>query len=141
MVNVLRKPVVVFFVSVVLFVFLLILVSVPFTLLDVLLTPASILLILLGLKSLIGGKKLSKKDVINDDLSTVQCCYYIFFSLLTFILGIWCVVSGWESLLLLFSGIKGSAHGYTVLSLGLLIAGYSLFCAYQYILVIRAVKN
>lgn len=98
----------------------------PFTVIDVILIPMSALLIAFGAKSLfIRVDNNEKTYKFNHTL--FQLISYLLMAIFIFTLGLWSVITGWKEPLALYTGVKGSAHGYTLICLGLLLSGYSAY--------------
>ena len=108
----------------------------PFSAADVMLFPLSVYLIVLGIKSLVVSSKNSEKSH-KEQYSLSQLSGYLLATMFIFVLGVWSVVSGFDEPLTLFSGVNGYVHGYTLLSLGILISGVSLYVIYNLILIYR----
>lgn len=98
----------------------------PFTVIDILILPLSIISIVFGLKSLfINRKKTNLPEPIEQSL--LKQSVHIFTAILVLLLGLWALYEGWNNPLLMYTGVKGAAHGYTLLSIGLLLSGYSIY--------------
>jgi len=98
----------------------------PFTVIDVLLLPLSIILIAMGVKSLLVPDRTNKANI-TTRLSLMQFCASLLFTLIFFLpLGLWSLQEGWHHPFALYSGVKGAGHGYTLVTIGLLISIYSV---------------
>ena len=99
------------------------------TLIDVIFFPASILILFFLAKYLITSK--SKKQINHNKKTPMQFFYYIVLFIVFCLLGFWCIYAGWQAPFQLFSGVKGVAHGYTLISLGVLISSVSIWGVFK----------
>ena len=110
----------------------------PITPVDVLLTPASIFLMALGIRYLIFTKQ---KRVDDDAPYMSQSIWQLSGNLIVLIglimLGLWCVYDGLQDPLEFFTSVKGSGHGYTLVCLGSLLVGYGLYFSYKLLIRIK----
>lgn len=105
--------------------------SVPVTIIDILLFPLSVLIIVYSLKQLVFRRK---KDTYNHSIndSNLKLMLYLCFSLIVLVpLGLFTLWMGIQEPLGFFSGIKGPAHGYTLIPLGIIITGLGVFMAFK----------
>ncbi|MCG8549198.1 MAG: hypothetical protein MI799_02210, partial [Desulfobacterales bacterium] len=96
---------------------------VPVTIMDILLFPLSVLIIVYSLKQLVFRKNKETYSHSVDD-SKLKLILYLCFSLIVLApLGLFTLWMGIQEPLGFFSGIKGPAHGYTLIPLGIVITG------------------
>jgi len=111
----------------------------PFTIIDVLLFPLSIIMIALGVKSLlVRTEQTDEKYIIKRSL--ISLCGHFVAGFLTLLLGLWSLYEGCTNPLALYTGVKGAAHGYTLLSIGLLLSGYSVYIILKLALRTREIR-
>lgn len=103
--------------------------KIPITLIDLILFPISITILFFFFKWLISKK--------NDNFYLVETSLkvllfnFLVFSVIVIPLGIWTIWAGMIDPLKYFSGIKGAAHGYTLVSTGFLLLICWLYFAWQ----------
>nr|WP_319395453.1 hypothetical protein [uncultured Desulfobacter sp.] len=105
--------------------------SVAVTIIDVLLFPLSVLIIFYSAKHLVFKKnKDTYRHPIDD--SNLKLILYLCFSLIVLTpLGLFTLWLGIQEPLGFFSGIKGAAHGYTLIPLGIIVTGLGVFMAFK----------
>ncbi len=107
--------------------------QIPVTILDVLLFPLAILITGYSLKNLIFKRKQKLSNYPTDD-SKLKLVFSLFFCLIVMIpLGLYTAWMGIQEPFEYFSGVKGSAHGYTLVPVGALIAGLGVFVVFKII--------
>ena len=109
----------------------------PFTIIDIIIFPFSIILLLFGVKTLLSPAQQNPESKAVK-LTAIKLFGVFIVAILFFLLGAWAIYEGGHNPLTLYSGVKGAAHGYTLLSLGLLISAFSGY--YIYLLAIKAIK-
>jgi len=104
--------------------------GIPVTILDLILFPMSLLIVFFTLKLLVKSKDLAA--VKNKPMPWHKRWGYFVFSLLLILLGLWAIVAGLQAPFHLFTGVKGAAHGYSLVALGLVITVFSIYMAYLF---------
>ena len=98
----------------------------PITILDIILLPISFLLIYWGVLYFASLGK--KKD--SSDEKVMQSIWRLLGSLILFIILVplcfWLTTEGWKEPFTLFSGVKGSVHGYSVVHIGIVSTVYCI---------------
>jgi hypothetical protein len=114
----------------------------PITVIDLLMFPASIILIALSLKSLLFHRTTSIEIVRQQNKPSLYSLMLRFFTAIAgLLLGLWSLYEGANNPLLLYTGVKGAAHGYTLFTLGLLVFGFSGYLIYITIIDFRKKSN
>ncbi|MCP4024524.1 MAG: hypothetical protein GY729_21980 [Desulfobacteraceae bacterium] len=107
--------------------------GIPITILDLILTPATLVIAFFILRYLI--QKNYEPDNGNlDNLSLVKRLAVLAgFIILMIPLGAWCAFMGAREPLGYFTGVKGAAHGYTVFIVGMAVLAVGFFGVYKVI--------
>ena len=108
----------------------------PFTTGDVILFPLSVIIIVLGIKSLFASEK-KKLETYGPKSTLMRLVGSFVVVVLALFLGLWSLYEGGRNPLALYTSVKGAVHGYTLLSLGLLISGYSVYFMSRFALKIK----
>ena len=106
--------------------------GIPVTILDVMLLPITGILIYIGFYTLLNRKKDKNKNV-QAAQSIWQLLGGILFITALVPVGVWITWLGAEKPFLLFTGVKGSVHGYTLVYLGAIVAVISVVMGYVFI--------
>jgi len=101
--------------------------DIPITIIDLILFPTCIFLSALSIYYVFTNG--IKFEMSIQPMSRLSRLGYILLALILLLLGAWSIVAGWQSPFLLFSGVKGAAHGYTLIVLGLLVSCFSIYSA------------
>ncbi|OMH39421.1 hypothetical protein [Motiliproteus sp. MSK22-1] len=110
----------------------------PMTLIDILFTPFSVFLMILGIKQLVStNKKKRDGDAPYMSHSVLQLSGTLIVFLAVTMLGLWCLSAGLQDPLGFFTGVKGAMHGYTLMCLGSLMVSYSLYFSYRLLVRIK----
>lgn len=109
----------------------------PFTIIDITVFPLSVAMLFFGIMAIITNKSDVHKTE-KTRYSTIRLSSYFLAAILFFALGLWAIYEGWNNPLELYTGVKGAAHGYTLLSMGLFISAFSVY--YIYLLAVKAIR-
>ncbi len=105
--------------------------GIPITILDLILTPGTLVITFFVLKHLI-QKKYEPDNGNLDNLSLPKRLAVLSaFIFMMIPLGGWCVFMGVREPLGYFTGVKGAAHGYTVFIVGMAVLSVGFFGAYK----------
>ena len=86
----------------------------PFTVGDVLLLPLLLVAVLFSVQSLLARKK-KKPEADEPELTLMKLFGSLVGVFLALLLGLWSLYEGVRNPFLLYTGVKGAVHGYTLL--------------------------
>ena len=91
----------------------------PLTIIDITLIPLSSVFLIPSIQYILPRKKKKVDKTVEQPYK--QLILSLVTILLLFPLAVWLAITGWQEPFRLFNGVKGGAHGYTLLYLGLIM--------------------
>lgn len=108
--------------------------AVPITVLDIILAPISLVALYFSLRYVVQFFS-GLKNTGDSQLRVIpwqKRLGYSLFSVLMFGMGVWGTLDGFANPLLLYTGVKGAVHGYSLALVGMLIAIWSVYLFYVF---------
>ncbi len=101
--------------------------NIPITILDLMFFPGSIFFTVVFCRSILMGEESMRQYNLVEPISFIKKLGLFIAALLSIAFGFWMIWIGVHEPLKYFSGVRGAAHGYTMVPVGILIFVFGVF--------------